>query len=516
MNIIDRLLSNVHKHSEKTAYVYENKETTYEEFYESVNKFATGLQGLGYSKGDHIALVTWNNPYFLIAYYAALKIGVVVTPINPRYTAEELTRLFEFSEVKVIITADVILNSLNGVMHTIQDQVAFIYHVSDETIEIKENVKKRELYLFSDLLKMNNNEFEKVSLLPESPAVMLFTSGTTGDPKGAILTHENIYYAAKDHARYLSINHKDRFIVTLPINHVFGMAVAMNGPLYCGATLLIVPRFSPKTIFTIANQYQATIFAGVPTMFNYLLQSDFDESFKKESFSHIRFHLSGGASMPFTVMNKYEKLFNAPILEGYGLTEAAPVSFNRLNGKRRKGSIGQAVPQMKLKIIDETGREVSHGEKGHLLVKGPVVMKGYYNLPRETQKSLQDGWFHTGDIAQMDEEGFVYIVDRSKDLIIVKGHNVYPREVEEVIYQHPEVTEVSVVENKINDVEEEVVAFVAHKSDKPLDKQMLIDFTQETLIDYKVPSKIIFVKELPKNATGKVDKNYLREMIKNG
>src|SRR5699024_1926603 len=168
---------------------------------------------------------------------------------------------------------------------------------------------------------------------------------------------------------------------------------------------------SPKAIFTIANQNKATVFAGVPTMFNYLLQSDLDESFKKESFSHIRFHLSGGASIPLTVMEEYEKLFNTPILEGYGLTEAAPVTFNRLYGNRRKGSIGQAVPQMQLKIIDETGGEVSYGEKGHLLVKGPVVMKGYYNSPSETQKSLRDGWFHTGDIAQMDEEGFVYIVD---------------------------------------------------------------------------------------------------------
>lgn len=514
MNINDRLLENVRKYSTKTAYVFEGTETTYSKFVEKIDKFAIGLKSLGFTKGDHIALVTWNNPYFLIAYYGVLKIGAVIIPINPRYTPNELKRVFQSSDAKAVITADVIFDNLQDVIFDLAEEVCFIYHPSEEPVHKERPYEKRKVYLFSEVMEKNKNRLQNISISPEDPAVMLFTSGTTGAPKGAVLTHKNIYYAAKSHAKFLDINETDRVIVTLPINHVFGMAVTMNGPLFYGATLLLVARFSPRDVFDVAHQYRATIFAGVPTMYNYLLQSDIDETYKKESFSQLRFALSGGASFPITLLKQFEATFNSPVLEGYGLTEAAPVTFNRPGNDRKIGSIGRLVPSMEIKVVDQEGNTLGPGEKGELLIKGPVVMKEYYKSVEQTNEVKQGEWFRSGDVAKIDEDGFVYIVDRSKDVIIVKGHNVYPKEVEEVIYEHPDIVEVSVVGYAFNNIDEEVVAFVVVRNREQLDEETIINFSKQRLTDYKNPSKVVFIDELPKNATGKIDKNTLRKMLK--
>lgn len=510
MNINDRLSTNARKHPHATAYIFQDEKKSYFEFEQSVHSFAANLLKMGYQKGDHIALVTWNNPYFLIAFYGALKIGVVVIPINPRYTASELQYIVQHSEVKAIITADVILNSLVEIVDELFYMKHFVYHSSEQGETISNKFPDYKVRSFTSMLDVEDTNVNEVKIDAEDTAVILYTSGTTGRPKGTMLTHKSVYYAAKGYAQMLGVNEKDRMIVTLPVYHVFGMSVALNGPLFYGGTLLIVPQFSPNAIFEIAHKYRATIFAGVPTMFHYLLQNDLEDHYKRKCFSSVRFSLSGGASMPLTLLNDYEHLFQSPILEGYGLTEAAPVTFNLADRNRKIGSIGRCVPYVEAKIVNSAGEEVGKDEKGELMIKGPVVMKGYYKSPEETEAILQNGWLKTQDVAERDEDGYFYIIDRMKDIIIVKGHNVYPREVEEVIYRHADISEVAVVGIPHKDYGEEVCAFIVTNEHTSPNQEEIVQFCKKHLTKYKVPTQVFFLNEIPKNATGKIDKNVLR------
>lgn len=510
LNFIKRLVFLSQNIPQQTAYVFKGKEVSYRELYQKVRKFAYGLKKQGFKEGDRLVLFTWNNPYFLITYYAAIFLGMIVTPINPRYTAREVLRIVSHSEAKALITDGNLLRELLPFMSKSKQGLTIIYHSSQETIQNLLN-NTHSLKSFNQLMEENPVSLQPVNVEQDQPAVMLYTSGTTGEPKGAILTYKNLYHGAKDHTDFLAVNKNDRILVTLPLNHVFGMTVSLNGPIYRGATLLLVEKFSPKKVFAIAKKHQATIFAGVPTMYNYLMQADLPIEEKQKSFQHLRFALSGGATLSLSLLSNFESTFKVPVLEGYGLTEAAPVTFNQNRLKRRKGSIGLGLPNLRLRVTTNKGEDVPPGEVGELCIKGPVVMKEYFKNGEETRAVLKDGWLRTGDIAKIDTDGFVYIVDRSKDVIIVKGHNVYPSEVEEVLYQHPAISEVTVIGKKINSIEETVVAFVVLKKGYRTTDEELLEFTQKYLATYKCPSSIVFLEELPKNVTGKIDKNRLRK-----
>lgn len=511
MNLTEKLSITASENPNKTALVFQDEETNYMELEGAVTKFASSLQQLGYKKGDHIALVVGNSPHYVIGLYAALRIGAVVVPINPLYTAHEMAYILNNGDVTGVITMDVLLEKFE----TIADQVPGVnYYISCETgsdKSLENSPLSAKLKSFTSFIQEGSLELDAPQISEEDTALVLYTSGTTGKPKGAMLTHKNIYSNAKDTADYLTINGEDRVIAALPMFHVFCLTVALNAPLLNGGTVLIMPKFSPQEVFNITTTHKATIFAGVPTMYNYLLQSATDNT---ADFSGVRLCVSGGSAMPVALLNDFEKTFNVKVSEGYGLSEASPVtSFNPLDRPRKPGSIGRNIMNVVNKVVDEFGAEVETGEVGELIVQGPNVMKGYYKLPEETAASLKGGWLYTGDMAREDDEGYFYIVDRKKDMIIVGGYNVYPREVEEVLYDHPGVAEAAVIGAPHPESGETVVCFVVTK-DSSLNESGLHEFCKAHLAKYKVPARIEFMDELPKNTTGKVLRKNLREEVK--
>ncbi|BAC13132.1 long-chain fatty-acid-CoA ligase [Oceanobacillus iheyensis HTE831] len=514
MNITDKLALTARENPTKTAYIFTDKETTYGELEGMVQKFADGLQKLGFRQGDHIALVLGNSPYYVIGLHGALRLGLTVIPMNPLYTPTEMAFMLKDGDVKGIITMDILIDKFIPI---VDDLPALEYIINCESgNEVPESIKKDHLptniLRFQEVITNGQFPFNGPKLVGEDLAVILYTSGTTGKPKGAMLTHKNLYSNAQDVANYLHINQDDRVIAALPMFHVFCLTVSLNAPLLNGGTIIILPQFSPTEVFRVARAYQATVFAGVPTMYNYLLQS---VKGNVDSFSSLRLCISGGAAMPVSLLESFEQAFNVKVSEGYGLSEAAPVTcFNPLDRPRKAGSIGQNIVNVINKVVDEIGNELPPGEVGELVVQGPNVMKGYYKMEEETAAAIRDGWLYTGDMARMDEDGYFYIVDRKKDMILVGGYNVYPREVEEVFYSHPSVVEVAVIGVPDPQTGEAVIAYVVvDNSDvKEID---LIEFSKQHLAKYKVPQSISFLEELPKNTTGKILRKSLKDQVTN-
>lgn len=510
MNITKQLAVTAQEHPQKTAYVFQESETSYLELNGMVSKFASSLQQLGYRKGDHIALVVGNSPYYVIAMYGALRIGAVVIPVNPMYTPHELNYILKNGDVKGIITMDVLMEKFEAIAEQLPDVEYYISCDTGASRSFDESPLASKMKSFTELTKEGSMDVETPEVDDEDTAIVLYTSGTTGKPKGAMLTHKNIYSNAKDTADYLTINGEDRVIAALPMFHVFCLTVSLNAPLMNGGTVLIIPKFSPQEVFKVASEQHATIFAGVPTMYNYLLQSGAGH---KDDFAGIRMCISGGSSMPVALLKNFEEMFNVRISEGYGLSEASPVTcFNPLDQPRKPGSIGRNIMNVENKVVNEFGEEAAVGEVGELAVCGPNVMKGYYKLDEETEMALRDGWLYTGDMARMDDEGYFYIVDRKKDMILVGGYNVYPREVEEVLYEHPSIAEAAVIGAPHPETGESVSCFVVTK-DSTLNEDVLLEFCKAHLAKYKVPSSIEFLEELPKNTTGKILRKSLREKV---
>src|SRR5699024_1528600 len=413
-----------------------------------------------YRHGDHLALIAWNSPHFLITMYGALQLGLVIIPINPMYTINEMEYIIEDGDVKGIIVMDVSVHQLDTSRKRLPNVRHFISCDTKEVVAQKDDSFSPRHLPFTELIDMGKGLPDFYPIHEDDPAIILYTSGTTGDPKGTILSHRSVYYGAKSFAEHFQVQKADVMITTLPMFHVFSLMVAVNGPLVNGATLLIMKDYSPNEVIRLAKKYEASIFAGVPTMFSYLLQNDTDKEEKKASFQSVRFAVSGGAPFPVTMLKEFQEVFGVHIFEGYGLTEAAPVTFNPANGPPKPGSIGVCVPYMKAKVVDVFGEEVMDGMEGELVVKGAAMLSAYYKQPEETQAVIKDGWFYTGDVAYRDVDGYIYIVDRKKDVVIVNGYNVYPREVEEVLYKHPNVTEAAVIGRPHPDSGEEVIGYV--------------------------------------------------------
>ncbi|GAA0471563.1 fatty acid--CoA ligase family protein [Alkalibacillus silvisoli] len=510
MNLSDQLSLTAKNHLSKPAYVFNGEETDYMTLEGSVTKFASSLESLGYRKGDHIALVVGNTPHFVIGLYGAMRLGLTVIPVNPIYTADEISYIINNGDVKGVITLDVLMEKFEQMTSLIPNVEHYIVGETDPQLQGLKTSLKEQTYSFTKLVQTGSLEFDRPTLHDDDTAVILYTSGTTGKPKGAMLTHQNLFSNAKDTAEYLQIGENDRVIAALPMFHVFCLTVALNAPLVNGSTILIVPKFSPDAVFNIAREHQATVFAGVPTMYNYLLQYPNEE---EKDFSNIRLCISGGASMPVALLEKFEQHFDVQISEGYGLSEASPVTcFNPLDRPRKAGSIGTSIVNVENKVVNELGEEVPTGEVGELAVRGPNVMKGYYKMPEETQASIKDDWLYTGDMAKQDEEGYFYIVDRKKDLILVGGYNVYPREVEETLYSHENITEVAVIGVPDENLGEAVVAFVV-SNEEDLTEEDLHKLCQEKMAKYKQPKEINFLDELPKNTTGKILRRSLKEQV---
>ena len=516
MNLVTQVYETSKLQPGKTAYHFMGKDTSYAELDQSVSMFASALQGVGVEKGDHVALLLGNTPHFLISLYATMRLGVTAIPINPIYSPDEISYILHNSDAKVVIALDQLLPLVEKAATSFPSIEQYI--VCEMSADIGEKVAalpeqaKAKVRLFSELLATGKPNFEPVEVEEDETAVILYTSGTTGHPKGAMLTHKNLYSNARDVADYLGFSENDRVVATLPVFHVFALTVVVNAPLLKGATILLVPRFSPGDVFQTIKEQQGTVFAGVPTMYNFLYQYPEGDP---ADFSSIRLAISGGASMPVALLHNFEDKFNVKISEGYGLSEASPVTcFNPFDRERVPGSIGTNIINVENKVVDEYGEEVPVGEVGELVVKGPNVMKGYYKMPEETAAAIRDGWLYTGDLARRDENGYFYIVDRKKDMIIVGGFNVYPREVEEVLFTHKDIVEAAVVGVPDADFGEEVQAFVVLKPGATADADKLKAYCADHLAKYKVPKTIEFLDELPKNTTGKILRRSLRDQVR--
>ncbi|MCM3411282.1 fatty acid--CoA ligase family protein [Metabacillus litoralis] len=515
MNLSLRFSETVKEHGTKPAFIFEGNETSYLQLEGAINQFASSLTDMGINKGDHVAVVLGNSPYFVISLYGALRAGATVIPINPIYTPDEIAYIINNGDVKSVITLDLLIplfEKMNEKLPKLEHIITCETPPTDSKTDV--DVTKLSIYTkmkgFTKMLSTGSPRFVGPELSDDDVAVILYTSGTTGKPKGAMLTHKNLYSNAIDTANYLKMTSDDIVVTTLPMFHVFCLTVSLNAPLMNGATLLIVPRFSPEVIFQLVKSYQATVFAGVPTMYNFLLQYD---KALPDDLKSLRICISGGASMPVALLKGFEQKFKVIVSEGYGLSEASPVTcFNPLDRPRKAGSIGTNIVNVENKVVNELGEELPPNHVGELIVRGPNVMKGYYKMPEETAHTLRDGWLYTGDLARQDEEGYFYIVDRKKDMIIVGGYNVYPREVEEVLYNHEEVVEVAVLGVPDPNFGEAVKCFVVVKDDK-MTEDDLLEYCKQHLAKYKVPSSIEFLEELPKNTTGKILRRALKDQV---
>ena len=512
MNLVKTVQEIAIRDSSKTAYHFMGKDISYGEFEQTVAKFANALQTLGVEKGDHVALLLSNTPHFIISLYATMRLGATAVPINPIYTPDEIAYIINNSDAKVVIALDALLPLVEKAHMALPAVQSYVICESDSSVseklaQLPEAVKGK-VHPFMNLLFTASSVNMPVETQQDDNAVILYTSGTTGKPKGAMLTHGNLYSNARDVGEYLKMTPADRVIATLPVFHVFALTVVVNAPLMQGATIILVPRFNPKDVFDAIKANEATVFAGVPTMFNFMYQYP---DAKAADFESVRMAISGGSAMPVALLHNFEDKFNVRISEGYGLSEASPVTcFNPVDRERKAGSIGTSIINVENKVVNELGEEVAPGEVGELIVRGPNVMKGYYKMPEETSAALKDGWLYTGDLARVDEEGYFYIVDRKKDMIIVGGYNVYPREVEEVLFAHPGVSEAAVVGLPDTDFGESINAYVVLK-DPVFTTGDLHKHCAEHLAKYKIPKHFEILDELPKNTTGKILRRALKD-----
>lgn len=494
MNLVKVLYEN-DASSDEVALFFEGKSMNYGQLRSSTDAVALNLQKTGLKPGDHVAIVFPNCFEFVISYFAVIKAGGVVIPVNPVLRPYEMSYILDHSDAKIII-----------------------YHKLVENT-VKESIKAvdRELKLFSSdqILEWTEEQADSIFVDRDSEdvAVIMYTSGTTGKPKGAMLTHRNLLSNADSVIDGLGLVREDVMLTVLPLFHSFGAMVGMIAPMMAGAKTALVPRFTPQKIIEAVKEYKATIFPAVPSMFALLNQVK--DASAKDLFS-LKFCISGGAPLPVEVMNEFERKYGVLIYEGDGPTECSPVtSVNPIGGKRKPGSIGLPVKNVEMKIADEKGNFLPPGQIGEIVVKGPNVMKGYYKDERATREAFFGEYFRTGDIGKMDEEGYFYILDRKKDMIIVNGMNVYPREIEEILYRHPAVAEAAVVAAPHPLHGEVPVAFIVLREGKVVSEQDIITYLESYVANFKLPKKVFFREELPKTATGKISKVNLRGEVRN-
>jgi len=485
----------------KTAVILGELRLSYAQLDELSDRVAASLAAAGLTPGDRVGLQLPNIPRFVIAYFGILKAGGVVVPMNVLLKAPEIAFQLEDSGARALITYGGILDEAAKAAESAG--VASVYVVGETGGSAAGTP-------FETLLAGDAPGPQLALRGPADPAVIIYTSGTTGTPKGAVLSHIGLYMNADIPGRLFEFSVDDVALVALPLFHVFALSSIMNTCVLLGGTMTLVPRFDPAAVLEIIQRDRVTVFMGVPTMYIALLQAvgsaDFD-------LSSLRVAVSGGAPIPAEVIDSFESRFGVPILEGYGLSESSSTAtFNISESERKVYSVGKPIWGTSVQIWDEDSRPLppGAGHVGEVVLRGMNIMIGYHNNPEATARAFAGGWFHTGDLGYLDEDGFLFIVDRIKDLIIRGGYNVYPREVEEVLYTHPAVAEVAVIGVPDPKMGEEVRAIVAVKPGQSVTETELIEFVKERAAAYKYPRTVEFRDSLPKNATGKILKKELR------
>lgn len=509
ISLYEMFQETVKQYSDLPALSFMGHEITYAGLQSQVEKLAAALEGLGVKKGDRVAIHLPNCPQFPIAFYAALSLGAIAIPCNPMYVARELTHQLNDSETETIIT----LTSFYKMIKELQPKTTLKNIIA---VNLEEDSVKIETddYSFASLMKeYGGKQAQPVEVLPEDRAAFMYTGGATGVSKGAILQHRHLLANAlqlKAWAVDLK-NGEEIFLSVLPLYHSYGLTLALNLPVLTGNKMVLLPRFELRSVLQTIDREKPTRFPGVPTMYVAINNAP---DLHEYDLSSIKVCNSGAAPLPVKVQEVFEKITGGKLTEGYGLSEASPVTHsNPIYGKNVPGSIGLPIPDTEMKIVDiETGdTELPIGESGELCVRGPQVMEGYLNMPEETAQSLRDGWLYTGDIAKVDEEGYTYIVDRKKDMVIAGGYNIFPRDIEEVLYTHPKIKEAAVAGISDPYRGETLKAYVVLKEGETLTEEEVIEFCKENLAAYKVPKLVEFRTELPKTMVGKILRRALRE-----
>ncbi len=530
LTLIEALYRSAKNHPENTALIFEGYRIKYSTLLDMVERLAAALTRLGIEKGDRVALLLPNIIHNVVGYYAILRANAIVVSNNPLYSDRELEYQLNNSGAKVLITIDRLADRMICLREKTQvekiitcnigDYLAFpmnvLFPVVAKVRGLKPKIKDDEhVHAFKDLIAKYPPNPPKMDIEWDDVACIQYTGGTTGISKGVMLTHKNLSCNVQQIEAWFPGFRKtastDVHIGILPFFHSFGMTCAMNFPLWCGAAIVLIPRPDPVRLLDVIKRYKVTFFASVPTMYIGMINHP---SLPRYNLSSIKGCFSGSAPLPIEVIRRFEQLAEASICEGYGLTETSPVTHINPFGegvKRIPGSIGLPLPDTECKIIGEDGvTELHDGEPGELFIKGPQVMKGYWNMPEETEDTLKDGWLSTGDIALMDEEGYFYIVDRKKDMIISSGFNIFPREIDDELYRHPKVKEVCTIGVPHEYRGETIKTFIVLKEGEAATVEEFIEYCRESLAKYKVPKIIEFKKELPKSSTGKILRKELR------
>jgi long-chain acyl-CoA synthetase len=508
------------------ALVFYGKTIPYRELSTQVNQFARALLGLGLRKGDRVAVMLPNVPQCVIAYYGVLAAGGVVVMTNPLYIERELQVQLADSGAKIIVALDFMYPKIEKIrantaltsilLTSVKDELpwmlALLYPLKarreGQWIQVPKSDTVRDL--FESMADYAKTPPVIEAVTPDDVALLQYTGGTTGTPKGVMLSHHNLVANTLQCRHWMpTLTEADIFLSVVPFFHVYGMSTCMNLALSLGATLVLLPRFVTKDVLGAIQKNRATIFMGVQAM--YVAVNNFSKV-KDYDLSSISVCISGAGPLHAEVQRQFEALTGGKLVEGYGLSEAAPVTHaNPINGARKAGSIGLPVSDTQAQIVDGSGHAVAQGEVGELIVAGPQVMSGYWKKPEESAAVLRDGWLYTGDMARMDEEGYFFIVDRKKDMIKTRGENVYPREVEEVLYRHPKVKEAVVVGLPDLRMGEIIKAYLVLKEGETATEAEITKFCREELTHFKVPQRIEFRKELPKTLIGKVLRRVLLE-----
>ena len=500
MNIFELLESRQSKTPHKPFLISESddRQFTYLEFKEAVLRTASMLIALGIKRGNTVSLLLPNSAEYLIAYFACWRIGAIAGPVNSLLKAHELTYVISNSEARVVLVNSEFLPLIDPLRPQLEGKATIVQFdcEADSTIDFEG----------AELV-----EVSEVS--PDNEAIIIYTSGTTGRPKGCLLTHKNLVANARQITEWLGFTESDRLLSIMPLFHMNAVSVTTMAALYAGGSTVVSPRFSASRFWQIISDHQVTSFGSVATMLSMLL-GKYPEGVPAEyKTDQLRFAMCGSAPVPAEVLKRFEETFNCLVIEGYGLSESTCRStFNPPDQRRRPGSCGLPIGN-EMRVVDEEDNEVPDGTVGEIVLRGDNVLKGYYKNPEATLVAFRNGWFHTGDIGYRDSDGFYFIVDRKSDMIIRGGENIYPREIDEVLYQHPAVSAAAVVGVPDELYGEEVAGFVVLREGSEATEDQVIEFCKARLADYKCPKTIRFVKDIPKGPTGKLLKRELAKMI---
>ncbi|MDE5414534.1 long-chain-fatty-acid--CoA ligase [Alkalihalobacterium chitinilyticum] len=496
MNVVNMLVDTADRLPEKTAIVYKSEKWSYRQLKELVFKAANGLRTSGIKENMHVGLMMTNRLEYVVSYFAALAVGAAVVPINPQFKEKELTYVLNDSDASALIYehyfAETVLNAKDG-FKSVNNLISF-YGKGNDKCE------------WSKLLDCEpiNQPSERHE---NDTAQIIYTSGTTGHPKGAMITHDNVLWMTNTVTEVQETSETDKIVVVLPLFHAYAKVACLLCGIYKGATAYLEDRFIPDLMLEMIDREKITVFPGVPTMFTMFVHSP---KLKDYDYSSLRIFGSGGASIPVEIIDRIKKEIGVAMLEGYGQTESTVmITCQPLHGEKLVGSVGIPVPGLDLRIVTADDKDVPQGEVGEIIFRGRNAMKGYYNRPEATKETIRDGWVYTGDLGYQDEDGNLFIVDRKKDMIIRGGYNVYPREIEEVLYAHPDIIECAVIGEANEVFGEEIVAYVVTKNE--LLEEELSSYCKKNMANYKVPRIFRFIEELPKTATGKILKTPLRK-----